>query len=296
MSSPKLLLAMTPASTGKFTVARAAVILFSASLTGGFVWYSHIKAQPRDVVTATEGATSRPMILPGSKRANTTIVPDDIVLREDGTIDLNLESTAGQPSTVSNSKEGTILPSSKLGIFRDMVSNPNSPPATGSGTPAPPAPIMLSGSKSFAGPVFSTSQTGILTVGKGEKETSTVQGPGVTKQAASPPPRAMMGSSKGLSQIPIRTEELSNVVGKEGLSPAKVKGADAPAPAWNQNSPIFSSSKSTTVFKPTPQPPAPVQAQAATSAPASKTQTPAPTTKPETAPKPQPETPVPVSP
>jgi hypothetical protein len=155
---------------------------------------------------------------------------------------------------------------------------------------------MLSGSKSFAGPVFSTSRTGILTIGKGDKEAATVQGPAATAQGASPPPQAMMGSSKGLSQMPIHAEELSKVTGKEGLHPAKVKEADAPAPGWNQNAPIFTSSKSGPIFQTIPQPPSPPPAQTATAAPASKPQAPAPAKKTETTPQPQAETPAPASP
>lgn len=261
MSSPYLFPAMASATTGKFTVARAAVILFSASLMGGFIWYSHIKAQPANTVTVREAATTRQTILPGSKRANVAIAPDDIKLLENGAVDLNLEATA-------------------------LVK--------GEGTPPPPT-VILSGSKSFAGPLISTNQ-GVLTIGKGEKEIPTIQGSVDEKQSSSSHSQAIMGSSKGLSQMPIRTEELSKVAGKDGQPSAAVKGADAPAPAWNQNAPIFSSSKSSTVFKPATQLPAPVQAQAASPTPVSKTEAPTPAKKPEATPKPQAETPAPASP
>lgn len=252
---------MTPASTGKSTTARVAVVLFSASLMGGFVWYSHIKAQPAGEVTATGDASTRQMILPGSKRSNAAIVPDDVKELENGVIELDLKPTAEQSSEAPNSKEGTILPSSKLGIFRDMVSSPGSAPAIGKGAtaPTPPSPVMLSGSKSFAGPVVSAGHLGSIVLGNGSKEASqlTIQSEIPQQQPLPPPSRVMMLGSKSMPAPPVNPEVLKKLIEKSQMLPAQTPPAAEPA---------------------------------------SKTQAPAPAKKPEAASKPQADTPAPASP
>lgn len=236
---------MTPASTGKFTPARVAVILFSASLMGGFVWYSHIKAQPADAVAAKEGTNPPLTILPGSKRANVAIAPDDVKLLENGVIDLNLEPAEGQPSKAANSNEGTILPSSKLGIFRDIVSSPGSAPAAGKGTSAPPSNIMLSGSKSFAGPVLSVGSVGTLTIGDGSEKPQALS---LQKQLSAnqlpPPSRVMMAGSKNLPTPPFPTEAIQKMVERGKLPAALPSRAETPS---------FTSSKSGPIFRTVPQ-------------------------------------------
>ncbi|RBP35899.1 hypothetical protein DES53_11965 [Roseimicrobium gellanilyticum] len=271
---------MKPASTGHPVILRIGAVAFAFSMMGGFVWYSHVRAQPQAGVQAV-GEPTPATILPGSKRANVTVTPNDIRPREDGTIDLNLESAAGDSGTPLKAGERAILPSSKLGVFRDVVSSPGSAPASATGgqpvppplpaqadaspqPPPQPAPVILfSGSKTFAGPVI-TAPSGILTIGKGSKEGASLSLPAeVASKQAPPPSRVMMAGSKSMSTPSVNPEIIRKLTEKGALPPVKFHDGNTPDPAWNQNAPIFTSSKSGTIFRPEPpSPPAAAQTQA----------------------------------
>lgn len=301
---------MTPASTDKSITARVAVILSSASLMGGFVWYSHIKAQPQTLpqqqqaVAQGEGAKTeagdspRAMtILPGSKRSNAVLAPDDFrsagVPLPQANEDVNpavappapLEAKPSIPVFMSGSKAMTrgmraedvpkvfttsdvAGPSSlasppSLAPQSSELGAPNPPRTAGKGASAPPSNMMLSGSKSFAGPVISVGSVGTLTLGDGSGKPQALSLQKQLSANQSPPPsRVMMAGSKSLPTPPFPTEAIQKMVERGKLPSALPSRAETP---------IFTSSKSGPIFRTVPQVfplPAELQAPASNAPPA----------------------------
>ena len=240
---------MNASQSGRSLVARVATVVFSLAMLAGFLWYSHVKAQPK------------PEAGSGADRA---LQPDDIDrLLKQSSNTADRQSGPGSPALISGSKSyaGAIIQvDGKMSVH--------------GASPAPPQqaakPVLLPGSKAMPSPLFRTAvPTAPLT-----PPAPPAPPPGQKKmEAPAPSPTLMLGSKSGAVFVPAppvkppqeaakppaktpeppqAPAEVQPAPGQKSEAPQVPQASQTHGTAPNHNRRLMTSSKWVRVFEPGP--------------------------------------------